>query len=372
MSGSADITVVAPVPWVPPGIAKIFPRYSGFAGVENVESTGPLIVYHPRYVTFPKILKFLDGLLMMVAVMWFLARRGIRWNFDIIDAHWLYPDGAAAVLIGKIRDTPVTVTVRGDDIRTFSRYRLRRRMLEYTLRNAAWVWTVCDDLRKWVERIVPGLTNVEVSLNGVDTRKFHPADRSECRKRLRLPECATILLAVGRIEPAKGQMVLLEALRGLSQRGREYHLVFVGPVDDKEYANRMKEFAVSTGLEARVIWTGPQGHELLSDWLCSADVFLMASENEGCPNSLIEAMACQVPIVVHPVGGIPEIISEGVGCIFVQRTAEAFVRGIEEMVNRVHRSCGNSTAIHQDIRSWGTVSRQVLERLEKFPIKASG
>lgn len=364
VKGGAVISVIAPVPWVPFGIGKIFYRYEKYDGVEETQTDGPFTVYHPRFITFPKMLKFLDGWMMAVSVSMFLIRKKINWDFDVIDAHWLYPDGTAALLLGRVYRTPVTVTVRGDDIRTFSRFLLRRLQLRYTLRNVLWVWAVCEDLKKWVCRIVPGLPSVEVSLNGVDTKKFHPINRSECRELLGLPLGHTILITVGRIEPAKGQMILMEALGILAAKEVEYQLVLVGPVDDEDYVKQMRESAAKTGLGGRIVWAGPQGHESLINWLCAADIFLLASENEGCPNSLLEAMACQVPAVVTPVGGVPELINEGDGCIFVKRTAEAFARGIEEMTGRNRKLHERRETIHNDIRSWDKVAEQILGRLD--------
>jgi glycosyltransferase involved in cell wall biosynthesis len=369
MAERSEITVIAPVPWVPSWIGRISDRYRKYHGIERKETVGPVTVYHPRFLTFPKALKSLDGILMAVSVWVFFRRERLAWDFDLVDAHWLYPDGTAALLLARNRGTPTVVTVRGDDIRTFSRYFLRRLQLKYTLRNSAWVWTVCDDLRQWVERITPGVTRLGVSLNGVDTKKFHPRDRVECRRKLGLPEDRTILISVGRIEPAKGQHLMMESLRILSVGG-DYLLVFVGPVDDGNYANKMRDCASRDGLESRIVWAGVVGHDALGDWLCSAEIFVMASENEGCPNSLLEAMACGIPVVVTPVGGIPELVREGDGCIFAERTANSLARGIAEMEERI-RHRGNKARFHEgSVRTWDKVADQILGSLSDMDLGA--
>jgi glycosyltransferase involved in cell wall biosynthesis len=363
MAKKAIITVIAPVPWVPSWLSNIFPRYAKFSGIAEKETDDSLEVYHPRFLTFPKVFKSLDGLIMAASVCLFLHRKRIHWDFDLIDAHWLYPDGTAALLLGKTFKTPTTVTVRGDDIRTFSRYFFRRMQLRYTLKKSDWVWVVCEDLKKWISRIAPGISHVEITLNGVDTKKFHPLDRQECRRGLGLSENCTVLISVGRIEPAKGQALLLDALSILQAGGGNYLLALVGPVDDERYSTEMRERVRRDGLMDRVIWAGPIGHETLVEWLCSADLFLMASENEGCPNSLMEAMACQLPVVATAVGGIPEVIRAGAGCVFVERKGEGFARGIEEMTQRKEDREKMAGMLHGDLRSWDKVATQIMDRL---------
>jgi len=210
---------------------------------------------------------------------------------------------------------------------------------------------------------------VGVSLNGVDTKKFYPRDRAECRRKLGLPEDCTILISVGRIEPAKGQHLMMESLRILED-GEDYLLVFVGPVDDKTYVADMRERISRYGLENRIVWAGIVGHDALADWLCSADIFVMASENEGCPNSLLEAMACGIPVVVTPVGGIPELVREGDGCIYVERNADSLARGIAEMVGRI-RDRGSKARFNEgNVRTWDKVADQILGSLSNMDLGA--
>ena len=110
---SLPLTVVSPVPWFPfqsllrlwrPHFRPAVPRCEVQRGVE---------VLHPRFLSVPGVLKKLDGLFLAIAsfrTMWRLRREG---RLDIIDAHFGYPDGYAATLLGRWVDCPVTITLRG-------------------------------------------------------------------------------------------------------------------------------------------------------------------------------------------------------------------------------------------------------------------
>ena len=107
----ADVRVVAPVPWFPFGhriTPQTRPRLSS-----RIES-GEMNVLHPRFFSVPGIFKALDGLFLFlssVAAIRRLKREGF--DFDLIDAHFAYPDGLAAILLGFLYRRPVVVTLRG-------------------------------------------------------------------------------------------------------------------------------------------------------------------------------------------------------------------------------------------------------------------
>ena len=366
MAKRCHITVVAPVPWVPEWICRIFPHYAKYHGIEVESKDGDVTVFHPRYLTFPKIFKSLDGLFMAVAALLFFRQQGKYWDYDIVDGHWLYPDGTAALILGKIHGTAATVTVRGDDIRTFSRYLLRRQWIRWTLQNASWLFSVSEDLKKWIGRVAGEDCRADVSHNGIDTGRFYPRKRDACRKQLRLPEMSTILIAVGRIEYPKGQSILIDALKVLVDLGGDFRLVLVGPVDDDAYGDQIRQDSSDPTLARRIYLTGPVRHEDIPIWLSSADIFVMASENEGCPNVLLEAMACQLPVVTTNVGGISELIGEEEGCIFTERTPEAFAEAIAEMAGRIESSRTGNGDIHRRIRTWAEVADEVIQRMESL------
>lgn len=114
--GGISARVVAPVPWFPFRAAR-FGAYGAFARVPAYERRHGLSVHHPRFPIIPKIGASLTPALMYAFVKPFISdlirRDG---DFDLIDAHYFYPDGVVAALLGRAFGKPVTITARGTDL----------------------------------------------------------------------------------------------------------------------------------------------------------------------------------------------------------------------------------------------------------------
>jgi len=122
-SGEVAASVVAPVPWFP-FQAPVFGEYAVFARAPAAEQRYGLAIAHPRYPLLPRA-----GMTMAPASLYLFTRAAVRriqtegHDFDLIDAHFLYPDGVAAVLLGWLLNKPVVITARGNDRSLVPRYR---------------------------------------------------------------------------------------------------------------------------------------------------------------------------------------------------------------------------------------------------------
>jgi glycosyltransferase involved in cell wall biosynthesis len=136
---------------------------------------------------------------------------------------------------------------------------------------------------------------------GVDPERYAP------RRREATGEPFTIL-CVGRLTPAKGQRILLDAALRLAQAGRDFRLVMVGSGPD---ADDLQAAAHESGLNGKVTFTGALNQDEVSHWYAQADAFALPSFAEGIPVVLMEAMASGVPCVTTRITGIPELIRDG-------------------------------------------------------------
>src|ERR1044072_7341540 len=107
--GGCEVKVIAPVPYHPPMRVGKRWRHSQVAREEVIDG---IHVYHPRYMLIPKISMPIHGIMMFFSVLLLTKRIRRQFDFDIIDAHYVYPDGFAAVLLGRIFRKPVMVTAR--------------------------------------------------------------------------------------------------------------------------------------------------------------------------------------------------------------------------------------------------------------------
>jgi glycosyltransferase involved in cell wall biosynthesis len=307
-----EIRAVAPVPYHPP--IRIGKRWM-YSQVAKEEVIDGIQVYHPRYFMLPKVSMLFHGFMMFFSVLWFVKKIKAEFDFDIIDAHYVYPDGLAAVLLGLVFRKPVVVTARGSDINVVAELPLMRRLVRYTLEKVSGIIAVSEALK--ARMVALGIPKEKISVipNGVDPIKFYPVPKRVARESLRLPNDKKLLLSVGGLDSVKGFDCLIKATRVLID---EFHVkdVLLLIVGDGVLRNELLAMISACSLDAQVRLVGAVPHEQLRMWYSAADLFCLASRNEGWPNVVVESLACGTPVVATAVGGIPEIItSESVGCL---------------------------------------------------------
>jgi teichuronic acid biosynthesis glycosyltransferase TuaC len=302
-----ELVVVAPLPW--------FPMNRWLRGerdaVAHVEDQAGLRVYHPRFFSLPRYGKCLDGALYFLSLMRFVARLRRKFPFEVIDAHFAFPDGLAATLLAKVFGCPVVITLRGSIVR-LSGYRLHRPQLRWALRHADRVTAVSESLKKVAIRLGTPAERVRVIPNGVDPTVFSPMAQPEARRLCGLPATATILLTVAGVYEGKGQHTVVEVLPSLAARYPKVLYVMVGnPRPGETYQRRLQGAIRKLGLDGHILFAGPRSQAELRRWFSAADVSVLATQSEGWPNVLLESLACGTPVVATDVGGAPEIVRHG-------------------------------------------------------------
>jgi glycosyltransferase involved in cell wall biosynthesis len=236
-------------------------------------------------------------------------------DFDIIDSHYIYPDGFAAVLLGRLLGKPVVVSARGSDINLFTRFSLIRKLLRFTLLRADHVIAVSAALREVIARLGIPRGKMSVIPNGVDGGKFKRVSKQEARRILGLPANRPMLLSVGGLTEVKGFDRLLEAFKVVfdDSRGIKPRLTIIG---EGSWWKRLDTMASEMGLSSHVHFVGAVRHEQLYLWYNAADVFCLTSKREGWPNVILESLVCGLPVVAAAVGGVPEIlVNEDIGLL---------------------------------------------------------
>jgi teichuronic acid biosynthesis glycosyltransferase TuaC len=314
-SGQIDTRVVAPVPWFP-STWPMFGMWARMAATPEFESRNGVEVCHPRYPLPPKIGMHLAPWLLAWgarATVARLIRQG--WDFDLIDAHYYYPDGVAASILARWFDKPFVVTARGSDVNVIPQYSMPRRLIRRTTERAAASIGVSASLAERLRELGADANKLHVMRNGVDLARFSPQPREALRAVLGVT-AAPLLLSVGNLVELKGHHVAIEALAALADR--RAHLVIVG--EGPERAN-LQATAQRLGVGERVHLAGAVLNEQLAAWYSAADVLVLASSREGWPNVLLESMACGTPVVSTRVGGTPEIVGNSVAGRLVQTRA---------------------------------------------------
>jgi len=316
-SGKAEITVVAPVPWFP-FASKRFGQYGTFAAVPKREERFGITVHHPRYPVIPKIGMNIAPSLMARAVGPFVKRL-VRESggFDLIDAHYFYPDGVAAVRIARELGLPVTVTARGTDLNLIPEFASPRRQIIEAAQNASHLITVCEALKQPLLNM--GIPDEKITplRNGVDLDLFRPMDREAARAKYGIT--GPTLLSVGGLVERKGHHLIMQALTRLPR----INLLIAG---DGPERRPLEELIIALELTDRVRILGHVPHQELPTLYSAADILVLASDREGWANVLLESMACGTPVVATNIWGTGEVVrAPAAGLLIDARTPDAII-----------------------------------------------
>jgi teichuronic acid biosynthesis glycosyltransferase TuaC len=325
-SGEAVSRVVAPVPWFPSANPR-FGDWATNARVFRSETRHGLDILHPRFPVIPRFGMTLAPLLLyraMVPVIGRLIADNGAAPFDLIDAHYIYPDGVAAVWLGRRFSLPVVMTARGTDVSLIPRFAQPRRLIQQAISNAAAVIAVSTALKDALVEIGAPAGKVTVLRNGVDANLFRPpTDRNADRASLGLTR--PTLISVGLLIERKGHHRTIEAMTQLP----EFDLIIVGEGPERD---PLTALIARLGLQDRVRLLGARPHSELPSLYGAADASVLASSREGWANVLLESMACGTPVVASPIWGNPEVVrTPAAGVITGENSAQGIAEGVRRL-----------------------------------------
>lgn len=301
------LIVVSPVPWFPlQGLIRLWrPNYR--PQPQRYEVQSGVDVYFPRFLSIPGLFRSYDGLMMALGSLPTLFK--LRKQFNLIDAHFAYPDGYAATLLGQWLHKPVTITLRGTEV-PLSKIPARKALLLTALAKATRVFAVANALKQHVMSIGADGDNIRVVGNGIDVDKFQPLPQHQARAALNIPEHAKVLVSVGGLVDRKGFHRVIDILPELIKRYPDLiYLVVGGDSPEGNIRARLEAQVQNLNLSAHVRFLGAYPSEQLKLPLSAADVFVLATANEGWANVFLEAMACGLPVITTDVGGNAEVVN---------------------------------------------------------------
>ena len=281
-----------------------------------------------------------------------------QFAFDLIDAHYVYPDGFAAILLGKILKIPVVVSARGTDINVFPSFRLIRPLIRWTLEQAKGLIAVSSALKDRMVRLGAPADKIRVIPNGIDVERFEPIDRCEARRSLGIPITGALIVSVGSLVPAKRHEVLIEAVAQLATQIPDLKAYIIG---EGSLRSELEALRRRTHTEERVFLVGQKSNTDLYRWFSAADVSCLLSAREGWPNVVMESLACGTPVIATRVGGIPEIIISSELGILVAEDLRSITDGIASALSR--KWDREALVRYARSRTWEVVATEVEEYL---------
>lgn len=259
-------------------------------------------VSHPRFRHVPLLSRRWNGWLFARAIEPIVRRE----RFDVVLVNWAYPDAYGVMLVSQAHGFPFVTTVQGSDVNVLFANSKRRRQVLCALRASRAVLCRSEALRSTLAS--HGIDAITV-YNGIDQDTFRPLGRAASCHGLGLDPSRRRILFVGNLLPVKGPGVLAAAAPG------DAETVFVGDGTER------------TGPGRRV---GARPHREIPLWMNASDVLCLPSLHEGLPNVALEALACGIPVVASRVGGVPEIVHDGVnGLLVPPNDPQALRRALE-------------------------------------------
>lgn len=327
----AEPTVVAGVPYAPPLVSPAsFRRYRA---VEREAKRDGYRIVHPRVLLGPgHLLHDYDARLAYAGVRRAAEALHRQQPFDVIHAHFIYPDGVIAARLGRQLGIPVVVSEHSVWTQWFERHPRVRTQVETALADIARLTAVSDSLRRDMEPIVRGRVPVDVLPNVVDDSTFVARKASAGD--------ANRLLFVGTIRRVKGLDVLIHAFAALVKRRPALTLAVAGGAFYRAYARDERDvraLVTTLGLDERIRFLGEQSPADVAREMRQSAMLVVPSRRETFSLVTAEALASGIPVVVTRCGGPEEFVTPDVGCLVAVDDADALAAGIEQVLDERER-----------------------------------
>lgn len=347
-----ELEVCAPVP--------MFPIVSHLqSGIPPLQETNHgLTVHHPRYFYVPKFMKHLDGKLYARGLLPWVRDYCKRSQPKIFDAHFAWPDGVGVYHLSRKLNIPYVVTLRGWIWVGMNQPKLWSQAIE-ALQNAHAIINLCKPMADICRKLGCEEQRLHVIHNGVNRKLFYPIDNAVARKALGLPQHLSLIVCVAYFQRRKG---IIEVIQALAKLSSDTHLLIVGMPAEADYYAEVLRTIDKLNLTDRVIIAGQQPHEKLPLFYNAANVTVLVSYWEGCPNAIMESLGCGTPVIATPVGSVPEQVIPGKnGYIVPMKDPDALAEALRKALSQ-NWDCQQLAA---SVMSWNEVAHEVQKVLHK-------
>lgn len=305
------------------------------------------VCYFP-YFYLPGFAHFLHPFFMLFSII--VCIKPLLWfaRHNNVLASWAFQEGVAAAILKKIFKFKLTIDCLGSDVNVHGADPKRKKLLSWAFSKADTVATKSKALAKKVHALAPKANAITI-YNGVDFDKFTPAPKTRTAK--------IKLLFIGNLIKTKGVFELLDAASQLQREDFQFELNILGKGPEIQNLSSLIE---ERNLKEQVKLIGSVAHSELNGWLKNTDALVLPSYREGVPNVIMESLATGTPVIATAVGGIPEVVIEGVNGVLLENYhSETIKIAIENFA----KSNWNSGKISDSVSSftWQATSKGFLE-----------
>lgn len=329
LAETCDVRVVSPVPWCPPlPEAGPLAQYARFRRVSRSEHRNGIEVQHPRFVVGPGTSLYpLEARAYDLGVRRTVERLHRERPFDLIHAHFIYPDGVVAHRLSQRLEIPFVVSEHAPWTGWLDRRGVARQALP-AARAAAAILAVSTSVERSIRSYAGNQPRVEVVPVGVDGGRF--------RLRPDLERRADQILFVGFLNYVKGVDVLLRAVRLLADHGLPGRVLFVGGSfyrNTRLQEEKLRALAARLELGDRVAFLGRRLPGEVAALMAESAVVVLPSRAESFGAVLVEALACGTPVVATRCGGPEDIVTPDVGVLVPVDDVQALANALTAVLD---------------------------------------
>lgn len=312
-----DVKVVSAVPFCPPLPLPWIRHNRGYRSIPALEQRGDVAVIHPRFVPHPpRRLLGVERRSYALAAMAAVARLRRTFPFDLVHAHFAYPDGVVAAAIGRRHGVPYMITEHAPWKPWFDDPRFRRYGVP-AARGASRVTAVSRWARETMRLYLPQTTPIRIVPVGVDPELFPLAEAPRPKQ----------VLYAGALRTVKAVDVLLRAMRLVIEREPRATVALAGP-DFRDETRPLKALAAELRLDEQARFVGLLPPEDLGRLMGRSAVLVLPSRQETFGAVLVESLACGTPVVATRPGGPEDIVTDDVGRLVQKDDPEALAKAI--------------------------------------------
>ena len=226
-----------------------------------------------------------------------------------------------ALISKKFHKIPYVLWGRGSDV--YLPHWRTKLTSKIAMKNADSVIALTENMKQTMRSIYG--RNIAVIPNGIELREYteiRPVEEVKCPSKR--------ILFVGRLHPIKGVQYLLQAMKVVHKKMPDAKLILVGDGEEREH---LESLTGSLEIREYVEFVGRAPHEMVLDYMNRSEVFVLPSLSEGFPVTILEAMACGLPIVATRVGGVPDIIEDGInGYLVDTKNPEQIAQALQKIL----------------------------------------
>ncbi len=318
----ADVTIINPI-GIPPLPLRGLAPYRALADLPEHEHWRGLDVHRPRFRLIPKIGGSRNPERIAKAIMPLVKKLHHAKPFDLIDAEFFHPDGAAATRLADELGIPFTVKARGADIHHWGGDAKCLPQILTAADKASGLLAVSKALKQDMVDLGMEGDKISVHYTGLNSQKFVPVDRAAMKRELDVP--GPLFICVGALIQRKNQALVIEAMQCFP----DATLMLAGKGEEEK---AYRALADKLGVQDRVRFLGNVPHDELPGLIAAAEISILPSKSEGLANAWVESLSCGTPIIISEAGGARELVRSEIAGRIVEQNSLAIANAIKAIL----------------------------------------